>query len=109
LPGPLQAYPQEALEERAGDTTRRELRAAYNRALDAVGAEACAELRAWPERVRAATDATYSYKVRERLVSGQNYSESLAHSRIPKLAVPHFQDWGELLHFILTENLPGSF
>ncbi|HEX4618488.1 MAG TPA: methylmalonyl-CoA mutase family protein, partial [Steroidobacteraceae bacterium] len=58
---------------------------------------------------RSATDATYSYKVRERLVKGENYSESLSHSRIPKLAVPQLRDWGELLHFILMENLPGAY
>ncbi len=75
----------------------------------AIGAEGVAELRAWPERMRSATDATYSYKVRERLVKGENYSESLSHSRIPKLAVPKLRDWGELLQFLLMENLPGAY
>ena len=28
---------------------------------------------------------------------------------MPKLAVPKFRDWGEILHFILTENLPGAY
>jgi methylmalonyl-CoA mutase len=109
LPAPLERFPPEALEERAADATRRELRAAYNRALEEIGAEAVAELKAWPERVRSATDATYSYKVRDRLVKGENYTESLSRSAIPKLAVPHLRDWGELLHFILTENLPGAY
>ncbi|HWW32992.1 MAG TPA: methylmalonyl-CoA mutase family protein [Steroidobacteraceae bacterium] len=109
LPGPLERYPQEAVDERAADATRRELRAAYNRALDEVGAEGVGELKAWPERVRSATDATYSYKVRERLVKGENYTESLSRSPIPKLAVPQMRDWGELLHFILMENLPGAY
>src|SRR5579862_9487379 len=81
LPPVAQPYPDGELSEPGADATRRELRAQYNRALVEMGAEACAELRAWPERVRAATDATYSYKVRERLVSGENYNESLAHSR----------------------------
>src|SRR5215472_7061648 len=109
LPGPLESYPQDALEERAADATRRELRAAYNRALDGVGAEGVAELKGWPGRVRSATDATYSYKVRERLVKGENYTESLSRSAIPKLAVPQARDWCELLHFLLLENLPGSY
>jgi isobutyryl-CoA mutase len=109
LPAPLERYPQEALEERAADTTRRELRASYNRALEEIGAEGVGELKAWPERARSATDATYSYKVRERLVKGENYTESLSRSPIPKLAVPHMRDWGELLHFILLENLPGAY
>ena len=109
LPGPLDRYPQELLGESAADGTRRELRARYNAALDAIGAEGVAELKAWPARARSATDVTYSYKVRERLVKGENYTESLSRSPIPKLAVPHLKDWGELLHFLLNENLPGAF
>ncbi|HUO19803.1 MAG TPA: cobalamin-dependent protein, partial [Steroidobacteraceae bacterium] len=109
LPAPLAHYAQEALEERSADATRRELRAAYNRALDEIGAEGLGELRAWPERVRSATDATYSYRVRERTVKGENYTESLSRSPIPKLALPRARDWGEILHFLLTENLPGFY
>src|SRR5215472_7678154 len=109
LPAPLERYPQEALGEAAADATRRELRAAYNRALDEVGLAALAELRAWPARKQAALDATYTYTVRGREVTGENYTESLSRSSIPKLAVPRLQDWGELLHFILTENLPGHY
>ncbi|HVN45943.1 MAG TPA: methylmalonyl-CoA mutase family protein [Steroidobacteraceae bacterium] len=109
LPAPLERYPAEALSDAAADATRRELRAAYNRALDELGSEALAELRAWPARRQAAIDPTYTYSVRGRAVTGDNYTESLARSMIPKLAVPHFEDWGELLQFLLTENLPGHY
>ena len=109
LPGPLERFAHDTLNDAAADATRRELRAAYNRALDEIGAEGVGELKAWPARVRSATDATYSYKVRERMVTGENYTESLSRSAVPKLAVPRFRDWGELLHFILLENLPGSY
>src|ERR1700733_4896739 len=109
LPAPLERYPPELLAERSADATRRELRAAYGRALDELGAEAVGELKAWPARVQAASDATYCYPVRERLVKGENYTESLSRSPIPKLALPRLKDWGELLHFILTENLPGAY
>jgi isobutyryl-CoA mutase len=109
LPGELERFSEAALTDAAADGTKRELRAAYNKALDAMGAEAVGELKAWPARVRSATDETYSYKVRDRVVTGENYTESLAHQRVPKLAVPKFRDWGEILHFILTENLPGAY
>src|SRR5579871_5055041 len=88
LPAPLEPFPDEALEEHSADATRRELRAAYNRALLEIGAEGVGELKAWPARVRSATDPTYSYKVRERTLKGENYTESLSRSPIPKLAVP---------------------
>jgi methylmalonyl-CoA mutase len=109
LPGPLERYPDDALTEHAADATRRALRASYNRLLDEMGAEVLAELKSWPARARSATEKTYTYKVRDRAVTGENYTESLARSAIPKLAIPRLKDWGELLHFILSENLPGSY
>ena len=109
LPNELERYPDAALTDTAADGTKRDLRAAYNTALDEIGPEAVGELKKWPARVREATDETYSYKVRDRVVKGENYTESLARQRVPKLAVPKFRDWGEILHFILTENLPGAF
>jgi isobutyryl-CoA mutase len=109
LPNELERFPDAALSDSAADATKRELRAAYNKALDEMGTEAVGELKAWPARVRSATDDTYSYKVRDKVVKGENYTESLSHQRVPKLAVPKFRDWGEILHFILTENLPGAF
>jgi len=109
LPGALEPFAPGALTEASLDATRRELRAAYNRALDEIGEEGLAELRAWPSRVRAATDATYSYRVRDRMVTGENYTESLSRLAIRKLAVPALRDWGEVLRFILSENLPGAY
>jgi isobutyryl-CoA mutase len=109
LPAAHEHYPQAALADPAADATRRELRAAYNRTLEEIGAEALGELKAWPARVHSATNETYSYQVRERTVKGENYTESLARSPIPKLAVPRLKDWGEVLHFILNENLPGAY
>ncbi len=106
LPQPLAHFPQSALDALG---SRRELAAAYNRSLDEVGPDALAELAAWPARVRAASDATYSYDVRGRRVTGENYTESLSRLRLPKLAVPRFRDWGEILRFILAENLPGAY
>src|SRR5437764_9492020 len=109
LPAPLEPFAPAALTDAGADATRRELRAAYNDSLAEIGAEGVAELKAWPARVRSATDATYSYKVRERMVKGENYTESLSGSAVPKLAVPSFRDWGEVLRFILTANLPGCY
>ncbi len=109
LPAALDRYSEEALADPAADATRRRLRATYNRALDEVGAEGLKELKAWPARVRAATAQTYSYKVRNREVTGENYTETLSHQRVPKIAVPRFADWGEQMRFIGTENLPGFY
>ncbi len=36
-------------------------------------------------------------------------TKSLSHLNIPKIALPRYKDWGDLLFWILTENLPGEF
>jgi isobutyryl-CoA mutase len=109
LPSPLDRYANDAVADTSIDATRRELRAAYNNSLDEVGAVGIGELKRWPQRVSGVTDEKYSYKVRQKLVTGDNYTQSLSGNAMPKIAVPRFGDWGETLHFILVENLPGSY
>ena len=49
------------------------------------------------------------YQVRDREIRVPLYIESLAHSRIPKIALPRFQDPGELYRWMRAENVPGHF
>jgi isobutyryl-CoA mutase len=109
LPTPLDRYAQAALSETAADPTRIELRAGYNAALQQMGEDALEALRTWPARAEAASAEHYHFKVRDRQLTGDNYTQTLSHQRVPKLAVPGFRDWGELLHFLLSENLPGAY
>jgi isobutyryl-CoA mutase len=107
LPAPLDRYGDADLAP--ADASIGRLRQAYNAALDAVGAEGVALLKAWPERRAAASAEDYSYRVRDREVRGPNYSVSLSHLHLPKIAAPRFDDWGAQLDFLLTENLPGAY
>ncbi len=107
LPAPLERYAEAQLS--AGDATRQALRRAYNAALDEVGTDGLALLRDWPARRAAAAADEFSYRVRDREVRGPNYTESLSHLRLPKIATPAHEDWGAQLAFLLTENLPGSY
>ena len=109
LPAPLDRYAEATLSAADADATRRELRAAYNQSLDDMGAEAVGELKRWPQREKSVTEATYSYQVRNKAVTGDNYTQSMSGLSVPKIAVPKFRDWGETLHFLLTENLPGAY
>ena len=34
---------------------------------------------------------------------------SLSHTRIPKVCLPRYEDWGDILRWLLTENVPGLF
>ena len=108
LPNVFEAYPQDALVE-SNDKSLITLRQRYNAALDDLGAEGRQLLVEWPGRLKGITDETYSYEVRGKAVEGSNYIESLSHQQIPKIAPPRFSGWGDLLRFLMKENLPGGY
>lgn len=49
------------------------------------------------------------YKVRDREIRIPLYTESLSHLKIPKIALPDFEDPGEIYRWMRKENLPGYF
>ncbi len=67
------------------------------------------KIKKWPEVKEKYAQDTFTYKVRGRDITVPTYTVSLAHSRIPKVALPEFKDWGELLRWQLLENVPGEF
>ncbi|HUG98626.1 MAG TPA: methylmalonyl-CoA mutase family protein [Gammaproteobacteria bacterium] len=105
-PAPLEPYGDSQV---AGEHPLAGLRRRYNEALAAVGAEALDLLKAWPGR-RAGVEAEhFSYRVRNRDIRGDNYTESLSRLKLPRLAPPQYEDWGLLLRFLARENLPGAY
>jgi isobutyryl-CoA mutase len=51
----------------------------------------------------------FEYDVRGMIIKQPLYTESLSHSKIPKIAVPRFNDWGDILRWRLQENFPGKY
>jgi methylmalonyl-CoA mutase len=51
----------------------------------------------------------FVYQVRDREIRQPLFSESLSHSRIPKIALPKFTDPGEIYRWLREENVPGRF
>ncbi|UXI66823.1 methylmalonyl-CoA mutase family protein [Tahibacter amnicola] len=85
------------------------LRQRYNEAVKSLSAEAVTLLREWPARYRSVTDEVNEYQVRGKTIRVENYVESLSHQKIPKVAAPTCRDWGDLLKFLMRENLPGEY
>ena len=52
---------------------------------------------------------TFSYLVRGKESKVETKYESLSHLKIPKIALPKFQDWGDLVRWKGQENVPGAF
>jgi methylmalonyl-CoA mutase len=47
--------------------------------------------------------------VRGKELRSDLYTTTLSGSRIPKVCLPDFSDWGEILRWSMLENVPGSF
>jgi methylmalonyl-CoA mutase len=63
----------------------------------------------WPtEKALFAADE-YVVKIRDKEIRTQLTSASLSGSKIRKVALPEYQDEGEILKFLMKENVPGSF
>ena len=63
----------------------------------------------WADKVKQYRDPIYSYKVRDKEIKIQTHSESLSHTQIPKVSLPRFRGWGDILNWTLQENVPGEF
>jgi len=66
-------------------------------------------LERWPDTVKAYSGDEYVVKIREREVRTRLTSTSLSGTRVPKVALPRFEDAGEILRWQLRENVPGAF
>ena len=63
----------------------------------------------WNEKVDRYKNPVYSFKVRDKEVKIETHTESLSHVQIPKVALPKYQAWGDILKWCLQENVPGEF
>ena len=63
----------------------------------------------WDEKVNKYKNPIYSFKVRDKDIKIETHTESLSHTQIPKIALPKYQAWGDILRWCLQENVPGEF
>jgi methylmalonyl-CoA mutase len=63
----------------------------------------------WDAKVGAYKEEVFRFKVRDKEVSINTHSESLAHTKIPKVVMPRYEAWGDRLYWALQENVPGEF
>ena len=63
----------------------------------------------WDTKVNRYKDPIYSFKVRGKEINIETHTESLSHTQIPKVALPKYQAWGDILGWCLQENVPGEF
>ena len=63
----------------------------------------------WKSKKQSYKDPLYSFKVRNKEINMSTQTESLSHLQIPKISLPKYNAWGDLLFWDLQENVPGEF
>ncbi len=66
-------------------------------------------LEEWPATKKRYAAAKYQFQVRDKVIELDLFSESLSHLRVPKVSLPKYEDWGDLLVWLLREAPPGQF
>jgi methylmalonyl-CoA mutase len=63
----------------------------------------------WPDTVIKYKAENFIYKVRDKEIKQPLFYTSLSQLQIPKIALPKYEAWGDILRWLLTENVPGEF
>lgn len=51
----------------------------------------------------------FEYKVRDKVIKQNLTSKTLSGTKVPKVVLPKYKDWGDILKWQLQENVPGEF
>lgn len=63
----------------------------------------------WPNKIAVFQKDFYEYKVRDKVIKLPMITKSLSGTKIPKIVLPRYKDWGDILKWQAQENVPGSF
>ena len=63
----------------------------------------------WDAKVNKYKQPIYEFQVRDKVIKIETHTESLSHKMIPKVALPKYSAWGDILNWCLQENVPGEF
>src|SRR5690625_1734262 len=66
-------------------------------------------LNSWDEMKETYAGETISFPVRDKEITVDITTTSLSGLKIPKVAFPHYSDWGDRLTWLMKENVPGEY
>ncbi len=103
------AISMEALKEEGKEGEINSLRAIYDKLVLELNPKNLHALQTWEAKKKNYSDDYYVFKVRDKEIKIQTYTTSLSHSKISKVSLPKYTGWGEILKWVLKENVPGEF
>ncbi|OYD07981.1 fused isobutyryl-CoA mutase/GTPase IcmF [Paludifilum halophilum] len=66
-------------------------------------------LEEWPRVKERYRQEEFIIKIRDKEIRSPLFTETLSGNRVPKIALPRYEDWGEILSWRMKENVPGEF
>ena len=66
-------------------------------------------LQKWQDKVNTYQKKNFVYKVRGQEIKVETRTKTLSNQEIPKISLPKFRSWGDILQWNLKENIPGEF
>ncbi len=91
------------------DHVQQALQSAYEETRKELSEENSSFLENWNSFTEEMAADSFSYFVRGKEIKVETKYESLSHLKIPKIALPKFKDWGDLIRWKGQENVPGQF
>lgn len=95
--------------QQADDSLIAGLEAVYEALDPHLSAEARQLITQWEAKVAQYTQDEFVYEVRGKAIRQPMTRTTLSHNKVPRVALPKYKDWGDLLTWQMTENLPGEF
>ncbi len=90
-------------------TIRQVLQEKYQNIWDDLSGENKRILENWENKKSQYSSEEFIYKVRNNEIKIIPFTRSLSQTRIPKVSLPLYRDWGDILNWNLQENVPGEF
>ncbi len=66
-------------------------------------------IQGWEEKKQLYRNPVFEFKVRDKVLKMETHKKSLSHTQIPKVVLPKYVGWGDVLRWNLQENVPGEF
>lgn len=85
------------------------LQVVYDDLYDNLTKENKLTLKSWEEKRASYRADEFTYQVRGKDITVPTHSETLSHTMIPRVIIPRYKDWGEIIHWTNQENVPGEF
>ena len=91
------------------ENTKKELLMTYSKLLTDLDPKNKLLIDNWPELIQKYKSEIFNYNVRSKTLTIKTHTKSLSNTNIPKVTLPKYEGWGNILQWQLQENVPGEF